>query len=1146
MALVGSDFAKFPMGASWEAASQAERDRYIRLMLGRLEPYGVTNEREYTEAELAALAAYVRVLYDRDGVGELEPPNFTLRSLGATRRQQQTAFPLSSGGTVGVDNVARESAKEALAEAERAQGTAEDAITLANAAQATADTAENKADRALAGGGGGMPVAASGPANKFQQKFVQEESQAAVDARQIATVMHSRMNGRNRPFGVRGVYDYVIPVTPANTRLSTDLDAGSPFVTDWEGIMNIASTGGAMNSYLSVIQRVTHFEGESYAFTSERELHERILNVWDVAIPLSVFNSATILKPETLARFAALTSSAADFAYKVELVFRLFSDATRQTGKAWEILTDFTITFDRAGILYHQPAKSGGGGAGVPGPKGDKGDPGPKGDKGDPGEPGSGGGGTPGPKGDKGDPGPKGDKGDQGDPGPKGDKGDPGEPGTGGGGTAEPNPDWVVAKLTAGTPAAVTNLTLPHNANTLTIAPDVNIGRSVVHKGHMRIQGASDLVRQGGTGSDFREVNLVHMEGTNRTNLGNVTQYVQFDIGNVDFTIATPDELPEGDLLLNIHYVNTGSDDWRWTTYQIDAIKTAPLADAVKQVADTAAHSAIESVPGYRWIDTAAEKQRLVTLPQTVATLQAGIDGVAQDAEANTVAVNDAVKRLLLAENVTEHFTLGEETERVIDWSNDSFTLSATAGDQRVYFGNLGSNDAALITVGGNTLLQVKDGELQGEQFVPRVPAMDVTDTYYLARSNGSGGFSPIPLLHNPSEGQPGDDWEVIYNRTAIDANNANPGQPELDAEGFPGTGNRHTVRTVIGYTVNGNPGAAELTMTMASTTNNRAERFDVMSGSLKVAELAVTMTRRQSDIVAEFSLENYTGLTAFTFNVRASFPVIRSIAETPPTTRLVDLGPIHGTAPAGYAFDLENPNSPGRIFYRINQTVGVHLLGRTRQSLIGILNQRTFDKAARWIDYVQPDLLSNHEKDAIIQVALGGDVDDDWLGFRTVESSEHQFLTSNVDLRAPNIVAPDTKPVTPTATVATRTILWPAENLTTAQLRTRRLTSDVYKNAQNGLLQVSFSYLRRSLSGNNALRDVMMIDLADFKKSSSRARFYSLRISDQTFTGALAGNVYFYHDNARSEGDSIQYAIQPASTVDANFRMGDWILIGV
>ena len=271
---------------------------------------------------------------------------------------------------------------------------------------------------------------------------------------------------------------------------------------------------------------------------------------------------------------------------------------------------------------------------------------------------------------------------------------------------------------------------------------------------------------------------------------------------------------------------------------------------------------------------------------------------------------------------------------------------------------------------------------------------MDITDTYSLAEHTGARSRR---LTHNPSQDRPADNWTLSYTLAVIDANNRNPGQPELDADGFPGTGNRHTIRTAIAYAVNGNPGSP-LTMTMASTTNTRTERFDLMSGATKVAELLAVMTRRQNDILAEFTLENFVGVTGFTFDVSATFPVVRSVPATPATTRLVDLGAIHGTSPAGFALVDDGTY---KLFYRVNQQVGEHDTGLT--GLTGTTVLQAFDKAARWIDY-HFALRTRDEQDDVIRTVLAGNVDDDWLGFRTVLNDEHQFLTSNVEVRAPNI----------------------------------------------------------------------------------------------------------------------------------------------
>ena len=81
MAIIGSDFNDYPMGAAWEGAQQTERDRYIRMALGRLNQYSITNDTELTIEQEAALSAYVRILFDLQGVGAPEPPEFLLNSL---------------------------------------------------------------------------------------------------------------------------------------------------------------------------------------------------------------------------------------------------------------------------------------------------------------------------------------------------------------------------------------------------------------------------------------------------------------------------------------------------------------------------------------------------------------------------------------------------------------------------------------------------------------------------------------------------------------------------------------------------------------------------------------------------------------------------------------------------------------------------------------------------------------------------------------------------------------------------------------------------------------------------------------------------------------------------------------------------------
>jgi len=97
MGLIGSDFSKFPMGGRWAQVEQDERDQYIRLMLSRLDVYGVTDDRKYSDVELGALSVYVRRLFEQEGADVLEPPDFVTNSLEAQLERAPPPFLLSAG-----------------------------------------------------------------------------------------------------------------------------------------------------------------------------------------------------------------------------------------------------------------------------------------------------------------------------------------------------------------------------------------------------------------------------------------------------------------------------------------------------------------------------------------------------------------------------------------------------------------------------------------------------------------------------------------------------------------------------------------------------------------------------------------------------------------------------------------------------------------------------------------------------------------------------------------------------------------------------------------------------------------------------------------------------------------------------------------
>lgn len=104
MPLIGSDFSDFPMGAAWIAAKQDERDQYIRLMITRLEPYGISDGGTYSEAQLGALASYTRKLFEMEGVGDLPIPPFVAAAIRIPRRAGVPAFS-QVAQTVPVTNI---------------------------------------------------------------------------------------------------------------------------------------------------------------------------------------------------------------------------------------------------------------------------------------------------------------------------------------------------------------------------------------------------------------------------------------------------------------------------------------------------------------------------------------------------------------------------------------------------------------------------------------------------------------------------------------------------------------------------------------------------------------------------------------------------------------------------------------------------------------------------------------------------------------------------------------------------------------------------------------------------------------------------------------------------------------------------------
>jgi len=101
MALIGSDFADYAMGAEWEAAEQDDRDRYIRLAIARLSSYGVKNDTELSGEQEAAVALFVRRLFESKGnIRGGDISNLVLRSLEVNRRAGPGPMGIVDFGTV--------------------------------------------------------------------------------------------------------------------------------------------------------------------------------------------------------------------------------------------------------------------------------------------------------------------------------------------------------------------------------------------------------------------------------------------------------------------------------------------------------------------------------------------------------------------------------------------------------------------------------------------------------------------------------------------------------------------------------------------------------------------------------------------------------------------------------------------------------------------------------------------------------------------------------------------------------------------------------------------------------------------------------------------------------------------------------------
>ena len=322
--------------------------------------------------------------------------------------------------------------------------------------------------------------------------------------------------------------------------------------------------------------------------------------------------------------------------------------------------------------------------------------------------------------------------------------------------------------------------------------------------------------------------------------------------------------------------------------------------------------------PAWKDFDSAEQKNLVTGLPTVVQSLQTTAEAAQDAAQRNTASINSNHQDIIDLKKVGDHFSYTESSERTISWTDPTFTIedAAATGRALIEFGNaLNNHDAALVSIGGTTLIQNHDEQLQGVRFTPATDETTIRDTYYLGEQTGAGSFAPILQDHDPSNGHPEDSWTISYRQAVIDRNNQNPGQLPTT---FPGTGARHSIHLTIGHRVNGSPTVASI-FVMGSNEDTKTQTFNIYnsmsSNSYILATYTVTMTRREHEIVVETTLGGYTGLTHYESDLRASFPVDRVVPASPATTERVNLGALGIANPAAFVLFQD---TTWKILYRL------------------------------------------------------------------------------------------------------------------------------------------------------------------------------------------------------------------------------------
>ena len=144
--------------------------------------------------------------------------------------------------------------------------------------------------------------------------------------------------------------DFTLEITSPNQQVPGRILADIPFMTFWGGDLILDITGGSSTDFMEVIFRFTHFAGLPHEFSHERPFNLRLFGSDEVTIPLAAFNSLTTLS----ASQSQASTHADNIPIKMEIICKLFSDATHNTVRRASTSLDVDMTVSNAEVSFLQ------------------------------------------------------------------------------------------------------------------------------------------------------------------------------------------------------------------------------------------------------------------------------------------------------------------------------------------------------------------------------------------------------------------------------------------------------------------------------------------------------------------------------------------------------------------------------------------------------------------------------------------------------------------------------------------------------------------------------------------------------------------------------------------------------------------------